>query len=61
MQKLSGKKELSGQPKIFPDILESFHTIWTLSRQSGNLPENIESVHKIWKVYRQPGNFLDDQ
>ena len=44
----------------FPDILESFQTIWKLSRHSGNFPDNMEIVHQIWKVYRQPVNFLDN-
>ena len=59
MQKLSGKKkELSGQSENFTDVLESFYTMWKLSRHYRNFPDNMESVHKI---YRQPLNFQDNQ
>ena len=46
------KKELSGQSENLPDILESFHTIWKLSRLSGIFPVNLKSLQTTCNLSR---------
>ena len=42
------------------DNLETFQTIWKLSRQSENFPDNLEQIQAIGKLSRQSGKFIDN-
>ena len=41
------------------DSLESFLTVWKVSRQSGKFFDSLESIWTVWKVSGQSGKFLD--
>ena len=43
----------------FPDNLETFQTIWKLSRQSGTITGNRKNFQTIRKAYRKSGKFPD--
>jgi len=46
--------------KIYPNIcLESFQTVWKVSRQSGKFPDSLETFRTVWTVSGQSGKFLD--
>ena len=38
--------------------LESFWTVWRVSRQSGKFLNNLEGFQPIWKISGQPGKFF---
>ena len=40
--------------------LESFQTVWKVSKQFGKFPDRRESFWTIWKVPAQPGKYLDN-
>ena len=44
---------------MFPDHLESFQTIWKVSKPSGKFSDHLESFQTIWKVSRPFGKFPD--
>ena len=59
---LTGVLKLSGLSGKFPDnldSLESFQTVWKVSRQSGKFPDSLESFQTVWQVFSQPGKFPD--
>ena len=43
----------------FPDCLESFKTVWRVSKESGKFPDCMESFRTVWKVFRRSGKFPD--
>ena len=45
--------------KIYPDSLESFQTILTVSRESGKFPDSLESFWIFWNVPGQSRKFQD--
>ena len=44
-----------GQFGKFPDTLESFRTVWNVSRESGKFLDSLESFRTVWKVSGQSG------
>ena len=43
--------------KKIPDCVETFHTVWKLSRQARNCPDSLEILQTLWKLSRLSGNF----
>ena len=52
--KVSGWYTIHGK---FPDGLDRFQMVWTVSRWSGQFPDGLESFHMAWKVSRWAGKF----
>ena len=46
-------------PERCPDCLESFQTVWKVSKQSGNFLHCPETFHTVKKISRLSGNFPD--
>ena len=44
---------------IFPDSLESFRTVWKVSRQLKKFLDSLESFRTVWKFSGKPGKFPD--
>ena len=63
MYRLSGKLNNFIQKVVhFPDSLETFRTVWKLSRQSINCPETancLRNIGKVWLLFGKSGYYLE--